>query len=113
MSKRWVREAAAGVAALVLIFVLAIGQAVGVYLRSLPAEEEAARQEPFVAEWATVTATAAAHSGPGLRYPTEGWLPVGVAVEVVWEIDGYCKCLTYMMDEPVWVSSECLERNGW
>lgn len=107
MTKRWKMEALAAIAVLVMMFAYAGGQAVAAYLRAMP-EAEAEEQQPFAARWATVLAHAPTHEGPGLRYRMTGSLPMGIAVEVVNQRDGYSKCLTYLSSEVVWVSNEYL-----
>jgi len=107
MTKRWKMEAMAAIAVLVMMFSIAGGQAVAAYLRAMP-EAEAEEQQPFTARWATVKVHAPTHDGPGLRYRMTGSLPMGIAVEVVNQRDGYSKCLTYLSDEAVWVSNEYL-----
>lgn len=109
MTKRWKMEALAAIAVIVMMFAAAGGKAVAAWLDTMPAAE-AETHEPFVACWATVMVHAPTHDGPGLRYRMTGSLPVGIAVEVVREQDGWCKCLTYLSADPVWVNGEYLEK---
>lgn len=92
-----------------LAFALVGVQALKVQLRAMPEAQAETAQRP-VAIWATLEQAAATHDGPGLRYAITGKLPAGLALEVVWEQDGWCKCLTYQSTEPVWVNGEYLEK---
>lgn len=112
MNRAWKRQAAAAIAALVMIFAAVIGQSAAVFARHIIREQE---QEPDQTRederksrimWATIVQTAATHEGPGLRYPVTGAIRAGIAVEVVRHMDGWCKCLTYLSAEPVWICGE-------
>lgn len=73
---------------------------------------EVPKQLPSGLPWATMLQSAATHDGPGLRYAMNGRLRVGQAVEVLGEMDGWYKCLTWASAEPVWVNGEYLGI-GW
>lgn len=106
MSKEWKRQAAAAIAALVLIFGAAVAQSAMVIARHMPKAEAAETKQPYQIRWATIVQTAPTHDGPGLRYPMTGMIRTGYAVEVVDMRDGWCRCLTYLSAEPVWISAE-------
>lgn len=108
MDKAWKRQAAAAVAALVLLFGAAGAKSAAVIMSGTPKAEAKQEEKAAVAEWATVVMTAPTHEGPGLRYAMTGSIQRGRAVEIVRELDGYAKCLVYDA-APVWICMEYLE----
>lgn len=106
MSREWKRQAAAAIAALVLICAAATVRSAAVFAQYMPKAAAEEAKQPHQIHWATITQTAATHDGPGLRYAITGTITAGHAVEVVRQMDGWCKCLTYLSEEPVWICGE-------
>lgn len=110
MSRSWKIQAMAACAVIALMFAAVGARFVWLKLAYMPAAQaESEPASPCVIEWATITQTAATHEGPGLYYPMTGAISAGRAVEVVRQLDGWCKCLTYQNEQPVWVWGEYLE----
>ena len=108
MNKAWKRQAAAAVAAMVVLFGAAGARSAAVFGKDVQMSQPKQEERAAVAEWATVTMTAPTHEGPGLRYAMTGKIKRGRAVEVVRVMDGYAKCLVHD-GEPVWICMEYLE----
>ena len=110
MSRSLKIQGLAACALIVLMFAAVGGRYAALRVMYMPkAAAEESASAPAVARWATVTESCMTHDGPGLRYAMNGSVSVGHAVEVVREMDGWCKCLTWTSPEPVWIADEYLE----
>ena len=110
MSRSWKIQAVAACTLIVLMFAAVGGRYVALRLEYMPkAAEEESAPAPAAAKWGTVVQSCMTHEGPGLRYAMNGQISEGHAVEVVRELDGWYKCLTWTSQEPVWIDDEYLE----
>lgn len=109
MDKRWKMQAIAACTILMLLIGTAGAQCAAILCQGGRTAKAEAVEPATAARWATVMTNAATHEGPGLRYAMTGMIRMGHAVEVVNTRDGWCKCLTWMSEEPVWIFGEYLE----
>lgn len=107
MDRQWKLQAIAACTIMMLLFAAAGAQCAAIFCQG----SRAAMAEEAVpaARWATVMTNAATHEGPGLRYAMTGMIRMGHAVEVVNTRDGWCKCLTWTSEDPVWIFGEYLD----
>lgn len=105
MNKRWLLKAWAAVVVLMVILAVSFMQFVSALQMPVRHYEGVRRAERMVLyPWATVKCNASLHEGPGLDYSIAGMVRNGMAVQVLWQQDGWSKVWAYGHEEPVWVN---------